>query len=305
MVLKAGCLAVWSSGFRPPRPLLKPNRLKAELQTGTVRLRPATKEPSNTAGNLAGLKYRGRALKPAHTSKDLIAAARELSAQAGRLKFAAPVTHVYNPLTYAWNAQEEYLRRFGNGPKRVVFLGMNPGPFGMVQTGVPFGEIAAVRDWLGISAKIEKPATEHPKRAVLGYDCPRSEVSGRRLWKLFSERFGSPEKFFREHFVANYCPLAFLSASGSNVTPDKLARAERARLAAVCDAHLRRVLEILQPEWIVGIGAFARERGEAVTAEKPIRVGQILHPSPASPKANRGDWTQTATAELLALGVWK
>jgi single-strand selective monofunctional uracil DNA glycosylase len=238
------------------------------------------------------------------TSKRLIAAARRLSAQVDRLKFQPPVTHVYNPLTYAWKAHEAYLRRFGNGRKRVVFLGMNPGPFGMAQTGVPFGEIAAVRDWLGIRARIEKPRSEHPKRPVLGFDCPRSEVSGRRLWKLFAERFGSPERFFAGHFVANYCPLAFCEASGRNQTPDKLPRAERDRLFATCDSHLRRVLEILQPEWLIGIGGFAAERGRLVSENTKIRVGQILHPSPASPKANRHDWTKTAAKELVQLGVW-
>jgi single-strand selective monofunctional uracil DNA glycosylase len=237
-------------------------------------------------------------------SEQLIAAARRLSTQVDRLKFKPPVTHVYNPLTYAWKAHEEYLRRFGNGRKRVVFLGMNPGPFGMVQTGVPFGEIAAVRDWLGIRARIEKPRSEHPKRPVLGFDCPRSEVSGRRLWKLFAERFGSPDQFFAGHFVANYCPLAFLEASGRNQTPDKLPRAERDRLFEICDEHLRRVLEILQPEWLVGIGGFAAERGRLVSENTKIRVGQILHPSPASPKANRHDWTKTAVRELVQLGVW-
>jgi single-strand selective monofunctional uracil DNA glycosylase len=238
------------------------------------------------------------------TSKRLIAAARRLSAQVDRLKFQPPVTHVYNPLTYAWKAHEEYLRRFSNGRKRVVFLGMNPGPFGMVQTGVPFGEIAAVRDWLGIRARIEKPRSEHPKRPVLGFDCPRSEVSGRRLWKLFAERFGSPDQFFAGHFVANYCPLAFCEAGGRNQTPDKLLRTERDRLFAICDEHLRHVLEILQPEWLVGIGGFAAERGRLVSENTKIHVGQILHPSPASPKANRHDWTKTATKELVQLGVW-
>jgi single-strand selective monofunctional uracil DNA glycosylase len=242
---------------------------------------------------------------PSSTSRQLIAAARELSEQAGRLKFTAPVTHVYNPLAYAWRAHEEFLRRFGHGRKRVVFLGMNPGPFGMAQTGVPFGEIAAVRDWLNISAPVEKPPVEHPKRPVLGFDCSRSEVSGRRLWKLFAERFVSPEGFFSEHFVVNYCPLAFLSASGSNVTPDKLAKNRRMQLERICDAHLRRVLEILGPEWLVGIGAFARKRGELAAAGTHIQVGQMLHPSPASPKANRQDWTKTATQELVALGVWQ
>jgi single-strand selective monofunctional uracil DNA glycosylase len=239
------------------------------------------------------------------TAIDLIAAARGLSARVERLRFAPPVAHVYNPLNYAWGAHEEYLRRFGRGRKRVVFLGMNPGPFGMVQTGVPFGEVAAVRDWLGISVPIGRPAESHPKRPVQGYACPRSEVSGRRLWKLFAGRFGAPEKFFADHFVANYCPLAFVSATGSNVTPDKLARPERDRLQEVCDAHLRRVIEILEPEWLVGVGAFARVCGERVAAGTTIRVGQVLHPSPASPKANRHDWTQTAAAELVSLGVWQ
>jgi len=236
--------------------------------------------------------------------EQLVAAARELSARVGRLKFKPPVAHVYNPLTYAWPAHEEYLRRFGHGRKRVVFLGMNPGPFGMVQTGVPFGEVAAVRDWLGIRAGVEKPGWEHSRRPILGFACPRSEVSGRRLWKLFAGRFGSPEKFFAGHFVANYCPLAFLEASGRNLTPNKLPRAERDRLFVLCDEHVRRVLEILEPEWLVGIGGFAAERGRWVCETTKVRVGQILHPSPASPKANRHDWTKTAARELIQLGVW-
>ncbi|MGA2243646.1 MAG: uracil-DNA glycosylase family protein [Verrucomicrobiota bacterium] len=253
------------------------------------------------------LEYRDDRLKRSakKTVHELIAAAQELSAQAERLRFGSPVAHVYNPLAYAWKAHEEYLRRFGEGRKRVVFLGMNPGPFGMVQTGVPFGEVAAVRDWLRISAPIGRPPVAHPKRPVQGYGCPRSEVSGRRLWKLFANRFGTPEEFFSGHFVANYCPLAFLSNSGSNVTPDKLDRAGRRRLVEVCDEHLRRVLEILEPEWLIGVGAFARARGEEVAGNFKIRIGQILHPSPASPLANRHDWTQTAATELTALGVWR
>jgi single-strand selective monofunctional uracil DNA glycosylase len=243
-------------------------------------------------------------LKPNAVSQQLIAAARVLSAQVDGLKFKAPVAHVYNPLNYAWPAHELYLRKFGAGKKRVVFLGMNPGPFGMAQTGVPFGEIAAVRDRMKIRAPIGRPAMEHPKRPVHGFDCPRSEVSGRRLWGLFAERFGSPDRFFAGHFVANYCPLAFLQAGGRNLTPDKLPRAERDRLFAICDAHLRRILEILEPEWLVGIGGFAAERGRWVGEGTKIRVGQILHPSPASPAANRG-WAPAVTRQLVALGVWE
>jgi single-strand selective monofunctional uracil DNA glycosylase len=233
----------------------------------------------------------------------LVRAARDLAAQAERLRFRAPVSHVYNPLIYAWNAHEIYLRRFGWTPKEVIFLGMNPGPFGMAQTGVPFGEIAAVRDWMNIRMAIGRPAREHPKRPVLGFDCARSEVSGKRLWGLFAQRFGTAERFFARHFVVNYCPLSFLTASGSNLTPDKLRPVERKRLELICDAHVRRVLEILRPKWAIGVGAFARERAEIAAAGLPVQVGQILHPSPASPAANAG-WAAKATAQLEAAGVW-
>jgi single-strand selective monofunctional uracil DNA glycosylase len=238
------------------------------------------------------------------TSDQLIAAALDLSRQVGRLKFRSPVVHVYNPLDYAWKAHEEYLRRFGRGPKRIVFLGMNPGPFGMVQTGIPFGEIDAVRDWMKITAPIGEPKKQHPHRPIFGYDCARSEVSGQRLWKLFADRFGAAEKFFANHFVANYCPLAFLEASGCNRTPDKLPATESLPLFRACDRHLRRVLEVLESEWVIGIGAFAADRAREVLEKMPVRIGQILHPSPASPAANR-DWAGTATKQLEKCGAWR
>jgi len=241
-------------------------------------------------------------VRPPATSKQLIATARELSARVGRLRFAPPVSYVYNPLDYAWPAHEAYLRRFGSGPKRVLFLGMNPGPFGMSQTGVPFGEIAAVRDWMGIRATIGRPRKEHPKRPVLGFDCPRSEVSGRRLWGLFAGRFGTAGKFFRAHFVVNYCPLAFLSATGRNLTPDQLPPTAREKLFAACDEHLERVIEILEPDWLIGVGTFAVQRGQRAVGDKAIKVGQILHPSPANPVANRG-WSLVVTRQLKAIGI--
>lgn len=233
----------------------------------------------------------------------LESAARDLSDTIDGMRFAAPVSHVYNPLTYAWAPHATYLQRYGAGRKRVVFFGMNPGPFGMVQTGVPFGEIAAVRDWMGIGGEVSKPVGENPKRPVEGFGCARSEVSGRRLWGLFAERFGTAEAFFAEHFVANYCPLAFFDG-GRNLTPDKLPVAEQGPLLAACDAHLRQVAEILQPEWVIGVGAWAEARARAALAGLPVQYGRVLHPSPASPAANRG-WSEAATKQLLALGVWQ
>jgi single-strand selective monofunctional uracil DNA glycosylase len=219
------------------------------------------------------------------------------------LTFAEPVSYVYNPLDYAWAAHKEYLSRYASGRKRVLFLGMNAGPFGMVQTGIPFGEIAAVRNWLGIVAPVSAPARQHPRRLVTGFACTRSEVSGRRLWGLFRDRFGAADSFFAEHTVLNYCPLAFVQGTGRNRTPEKLPLPERNAVFAACDQHLREVVRILRPEWLIGVGAFAAKRAELVLADGAVKVGCILHPSPASPAANR-DWAGQATAQLCGLGVW-
>lgn len=219
------------------------------------------------------------------------------------MRFRAPVTHVYSPLVYAWAPYAAYLLKFGATRKRVIFLGMNPGPFGMAQTGVPFGEVAAVRDWLKIEGPVGKPKLEHPRRPVEGFACARSEVSGRRLWALFAERFGMPEHFFAEQIVMNYCPLAFLESSGRNRTPDMLPASEKSALFAACDRHLRAVVAALQPEWLVGIGNFATRRAAQVFPRGPVKVRQILHPSPASPTANR-NWQGRVTRQLEELGVW-
>lgn len=238
-------------------------------------------------------------------SQQLLTASNDLAATVDALSFSPPVTHVYNPLCYASEAHREYLVRFGNSSKHTVFLGMNPGPFGMAQTGVPFGEIAAVRDWMGIETAIGKPPNENPTRPVDGFACTRSEVSGRRLWGLMAGRFGKAGDFFSRHFVINYCPLVFMEQSGKNVTPDKLKAAEREKLFAACDLHLRKSLEILQPEWAVGVGGFAEQCLQRLHKEKPLtaKIGRILHPSPASPAANRG-WEEAAERQLKEQGIW-
>lgn len=231
-----------------------------------------------------------------------IAAARKLARAVDGLCFAEPVTHVYNPLRYAWAPHEAYLRRLNPQGVRVLFLGMNPGPWGMAQTGVPFGEVEAVRQWLGIETPVRRPRDEHPKRPIEGFDCARSEVSGRRLWGLFRERFGTPKRFFAKHFVANYCPLVFMTESGKNYTPDKLPAAEREPLNAACDTHLETLIEITRPKWAIGVGKYAETCLQRVAPEG-LRVSTVLHPSPASPAANRG-WTEAATRQLEEAGVW-
>lgn len=253
-------------------------------------------------GRLMGAASAPRPRTATRSDPPLLAVGDALARRLARLRFGPPVAHVYHPLLYARAPHRAYVARYGVAPREVLLVGMNPGPFGMAQTGVPFGEVGHVRDWLGIEAPVRRPPVEHPKRPVLGFACPRSEVSGARLWGWARARFGTPERFFARFFVANYCPLLFLTASGSNLTPDKLRAADREPMLAACDAALRRTVELLQPRLVVGIGHFAEGRARVALADMGVRIGRLPHPSPASPAANRG-WAEQAERALAELGV--
>jgi single-strand selective monofunctional uracil DNA glycosylase len=228
--------------------------------------------------------------------------ARALVRDLSGLRFGPPVTHVYNPLIHAKRAYATYVRRYGAGTREVLMFGMNPGPWGMVQTGVPFGEVEHVRDWLGITARTDRPEREHPKRPVTGFECTRSEVSGRRVWGWAKATFGEPERFFDRFFICNYCPLSFMEEGGRNRTPDKLPRDERSPLFDACDKALRRTVEYFSPRFVIGVGAFAESRARVALVGYDVSIGRILHPSPASPLANR-DWSGTVAKQLGEIGI--
>lgn len=229
----------------------------------------------------------------------LVAVMERLRSKMRRMRFGPPVAYVYSPLEYAWPVARAYFERYGGPPKELLFLGMNPGPFGMGQTGVPFGEVATVRDFLKLTGEITSPARVHAKRPVLGFDCPRSEVSGQRLWGALAKRYGTAEALFARAFVLNYCPLLFLGETGANLTPDKLAREDRARLEAACDAALAEAVDVLAPTHIIGVGLYAARRAALVTGREIVTMP---HPSPASPAANRG-WAEAARAALTNAGL--
>lgn len=232
----------------------------------------------------------------------LIDIARNLSDDLKGLSFSPPVFTVYDPTEYAFELFSLYVDKFGKGPKKVVLVGMNPGPWGMIQTGVPFGEVRFVRDWMGIEGKVGEPACRHPKRPVYGFECDRSEVSGGRLWGWARGRYGDAGLFFKDFFVLNYCPLAFFDDPGRNITPDRLAAADRRILYALCDCALKDSVAALTPETVVGVGKFAYERSSSALDGMGVRVGRITHPSPANPAANRG-WEGIIEREMKEMGI--
>lgn len=237
-------------------------------------------------------------------TQELIERTKRLRDEVDRLSFSYD-GYIYNPLDYAWTMHEAYLKRYVRQSASVLFLGMNPGPFGMMQTGVPFGEVNAVRSYLKLSLPVQKPKKEHPGRPVEGMNIKRSEGSGKRLWGFISKRWPDSDDFFKNHCIFNYCPLGFLDCgkTAKNFTPDHLPKDERKALEDVCDSYLRDIIDLIDPKALIGIGKYAQAKLEAVNDDKTRIVSSIIHPSPGNPQANV-DWNGKTEEKMKELGLW-
>ena len=152
---------------------------------------------------------------------DLLSAAKLLSEQCTKkipkLLKHKDVAHVTNPLDYAWELHEQFIRKWAGFGAKTLLLGMNPGPYGMAQTGVPFGATKMATDILRMEAvELQTPSGAHPKRPVQGLSMERQEVSGTRFWTFMVDHFGSIESTFSNIFVVNHCPLLILGETGRN-----------------------------------------------------------------------------------------
>ncbi|MBM3266846.1 MAG: single-stranded DNA-binding protein [Candidatus Sericytochromatia bacterium] len=216
------------------------------------------------------------------------------------------LAYAYNPLAYAWEVHEAYIRKFGalGGPGRTLLVGLNPGPWGMGQTGVPFGDPRIVRDWMGLSGTVQAPRDLHPARPVLGLASTRREESGTTLYGWGRERFGTAERFFGKFYIVGHCPLLLFDAEGRNVTPADFRKGTPLfdRLMSHCDGHLAAVVEAVAPARIVGLGRFATDRAERV-ARRLGYAGEIAcltHPSPQTRgRWGPGGWGALADTALL------
>ncbi|KAK2580204.1 hypothetical protein KPH14_012465 [Odynerus spinipes] len=232
-------------------------------------------------------------------SERLLLIEQELCQKLNSINFRSSIEYVYNPIIYAFEVHAMYVKNYCNGYKKILFLGMNPGPWGMSQTGVPFGEISMVRDWLKLSGFVGKPPREHPDRKVTGFDCTRSEVSGKRLWGLFREMCGTPQNFFKHCYVHNYCPIALMDRKGKNITPAELKGEEQKLLYELCDEALTSIIQLLNVEIVVGIGRFAEKRAQIAVRTAKLSVLWISHPSPRS--VGNQNWDEKTKKRLYDL----
>ncbi|XP_072929993.1 single-strand selective monofunctional uracil DNA glycosylase [Epargyreus clarus] len=240
-------------------------------------------------------------------SDDFLNLTDELNLSLEQFELPAAVKCVYNPTIYARNTFEMYVRKYCKTKKRIMYFGMNPGPFGMSQTGVPFGEISSVRDWLGIEGPVGKPPIEVKTRPVNGFNCTRTEVSGKRFWGLFKDICKTPENFFETSFVYNYLNQQWMKSNGCNVTPSDLRVAEVEALYNICDPVFVKVLQLYEVEKIVAIGNFcatrARKALDKYPINKSIEIIYLPHPSPRT--VNNNEWDKKAIEHLKKFDLLK
>lgn len=213
------------------------------------------------------------------------------------------LAHVTNPLNYAWEYHESYLSQYSGLGAKTLLLGMNPGPYGMAQCGVPFGATNIAKDFLNITGDFTDPEGRHPKRPIEGLNFERQEISGTRLWGLLQEIWGTPEEIHKHVFLVNHCPLLLLGETGKNITPDKISGNAVKKLLKACDDHLKEVVIKMGITRVIGVGKYAEKRALLALKGLNIEIGTCWHPSPASPLANRNDgadWRANVRKILLA-----
>ncbi|XP_075222511.1 single-strand-selective monofunctional uracil-DNA glycosylase [Lycorma delicatula] len=225
----------------------------------------------------------------------------KLTSENIEVKLNPPVEYIYNPLEYAFEVHSNFVNKFCNEKKQLLFLGMNPGPWGMMQTGVPFGDINTVKNWLKLSGNITEPHRQHPNKRVKGFDCKRVEVSGKRFWSLAQHLSNNnPNTFFSNSFLHNYFPLVLLSSTGKNITPADLKSSDQKLIQNICNESLLEILAHLQVKYVIAIGRFAERRVVSLLKNKnvtDIKVVYISHPSPRNPASNK-DWLHITLQHL-------
>ncbi|KAI4467078.1 single-strand selective monofunctional uracil dna glycosylase [Holotrichia oblita] len=249
-------------------------------------------------------------IEPEEIPAKLLKHANGLNEKLRNLSFNKPVEYIYNPVEYAFDMYEAFIRKFCNEEKKILLLGMNPGPWGMAQTGIPFGEIKMVKEWYRIEAKINKPAIECPDRPIMGLNCHRSEISGKRLYEFFKKVSDTPENFFKNTYLYNYCPLAFMmKQNGKNITPAQLKGSVKKELEEHCNDTLLQVLSTLNTEIIIALGKYVKDQAESILRAHNIdhiQVIYLLHPSPQIPgNQNWGTKAQKVLEENDLLKYFK
>jgi len=199
---------------------------------------------------------------------------------------------VKNPYAYAFEPYSNFVRKYLNGKKDVLFLGMNPSPSDMGRNGIPFGDIDFVVEWLGVTGRVSLPNL-NPMCSFSMNDLSESrsenaECDGKALWSLIQELTITPESFFANCFVHNFCPLLF-TKDGKNVTPEDLEDPDdKSNLEQICGRYLQKTLKLLDPRIIIAVGTYAKT--QAFTFCNPWVTPIIIIPYPPKQRLYANLW---------------
>jgi single-strand selective monofunctional uracil DNA glycosylase len=223
---------------------------------------------------------------------------------------------VLNPGRYGERWHARFRRAYPMSPRPLLVFGLNPGPYGMAQTGVPFTDLKRLesalpglwKDLVASGEPVTRPGLAPPS---LARHLTRTfESSSVRVYRFLERAYGRPELALREVVFVNPCPLLFIDPeTGANRTPADLPRALRARKAAElvhAFEELRRatVLEAvaeLEPRGAILLGRdVAAAVGEALRAALGARsVVEWEHPARAVPET----WSRGLADELRKRGL--
>jgi len=214
---------------------------------------------------------------------------------------------VWNPALYALDIYQEYLTKFPPEPGAILALGLNPGPYGMAQTGIPFTDCRTASGALGMEMTIPGKAPDDlisRLKKANGKWRGTYERSSLGMYRFLILAWGDIKTAYRNWFVGNPCPLLFLDPERWNVTP---ADPRLRRMKEVGELRQRAVIgfsEILNPRGIVCFGKdVAKAVGEvAIRQVGPDRVVFYEHPARAVPEKWAAGLLQELTQRQLLTG---
>ena len=228
---------------------------------------------------------------------------------------------VWNPGRYGERWHRRFRETYPPGPNPVLLLGLNPGPYGMGQTGIPFTDIRRLEsDLPELAARLRTDGESIGLPGLAPPDLRRRldrtfESSSIRVYRFLRLAGGSAGAGWRRVVAANPCPMLFMEGT-VNRTPADLRRALRkrgGRLERVtarleeCD-QLRRecareAVRVLEPRGVILLGRNIQEAlaGDPSLGAVPGGVLAWEHPARAVPDA----WAGGLVRAVRRRGWWK
>jgi single-strand selective monofunctional uracil DNA glycosylase len=215
---------------------------------------------------------------------------------------------VLDPSRYGERWHAPFRRLYPPRARPLLVFGLNPGPYGMAQTGIPFTDLKRLAQGL---PRLAAELARSGERLSLPGLAPSSlqpfltrtfESSSVRVHRFLRLAHGSAERAFREVVFVNPCPLLFIDrALGENRTPADLPRALR---AGVDEARVEVVSVAVARLRARGAIVLGRDAAAALSVPLRARLGERAvveweHPARAVPDI----WARGLLAALRRRGL--